>query len=190
MKRSYALIVPVLLLVACGDSGSSDSASGGSDAGGGPAGGAAGFGEADVVEAVATFRDAGFARITDMPTTTQHGLAPRAVVWVSNEAADAYRAIDPADLEATAPPFPVGTIVIKESRTEAGEPDGSSTVMAKLDAGFNSDAGDWWWGRFDTDGALADSGVLGFCIDCHQGNDFADTDYVGGVALDNRFAEP
>jgi hypothetical protein len=183
MKRTVSLVVVVswFLLPACADS---DGA--GSGAGGGEFGGAGAFGEADVIAAFGTFRETGFVQITEAPAQSQHQLAPRAVVWIDEQAADAYRAIDPTDAGATAGPFPVGTIVIKESRTEAGEPDGSATVMAKLDEGFNPGAGDWWWGRFGKDGALVESGVLDFCVDCHTNNGFTDTDFVGGVAPDDQ----
>jgi hypothetical protein len=177
MTTRFAL--STLLLFACGDSGDAGGAGGGT-------GGTDAFGEADVVLAFAEYREVGFVQITDAPTTSQHQLAPRAVVWIDENAAAAYRGIDPTDAMATAAPFPVGTIVIKESRSEAGEPDGSATVMAKLDPGFNTAAGDWWWGRFGKDGSLVESGVLGFCIDCHTGNGFADTDFVGGVEPDNQ----
>lgn len=144
------------------------------------------FGEDDVIEAVSTFQDSGFTRVTNMPATTQHAASPRVTVWVANEVLSAYLAIDPNDANATAEAFPVGTIIIKQGRDAAGEPDGQATVMAKFDAGFNPEAADWWWGRFDPTGALAESGVVGYCIACHEGNSLQKTDYLAGTPLDNR----
>ena len=169
----------------CGDStGSGGSGAGGTGGSGG--GDPPGLTEADVVQAFEGFTLSGFTRVTKDAVASQHAASERVIVWVNDEALEQYLAIDPADLEGTSDPFPLGTILIKQGTTEAGEPDGAATVMAKFDEGFNPEAADWWWGRFSTAGELADSGAVGFCISCHDGNGFARTDYVAGTPVDNR----
>lgn len=165
------LLSMVMLMLGCGD----DTAPG---SGGG--GGSAGFSEADVVGLVANFDQEGFEKISSEPLASQHA-APQAVVWVSSDSQAAYRAIDPGDTAATAPPFEVGTLIVKQHFDMQGVATGDLTVMAKMPAGFNADAADWWWGRF-SGGELAESGVLDYCVACHEGNGLARTDYVKGVA--------
>ncbi len=154
--------------------------------GGSSAGGAAAFGESAVTAAVSHFTQKGFTRITKDPVASQHALAPKVVVWVNDEAATAYRAINPGDAMAKAGPFPVGTIMVKQGIAADGNPDGSATVLAKFASGYAPDTGDWWWGRFDTTGALAEKGKIQYCIDCHVGNGLARTDYLRGTPATNQ----
>ncbi|MBL8739450.1 MAG: cytochrome P460 family protein, partial [Myxococcales bacterium] len=98
----------------------------------------------------------------------------------------AYKAIDPDSADATADPFPEGAMIVKQNLDAAGEPTGAATVMAKQAAGFNPDAGDWYWGRFEEDGSLAQGGVVDFCIDCHASNGLSATDWVNGVPPGNQ----
>lgn len=160
---------------------------GGSDTGAGGAGGSgAPTEEMSVVSAFGQFQKVGFTRITKDPVPSQHALSPKVVVWVNDAAAAAYRAIDPANLTATAGPFPVGTIIIKQGIGADGNPDGNATVAAKFKAGFNPTAADWWWGRFDPKGALAEKGPIQYCIDCHKGNGLDRTDWMKGTASTNQ----
>ena len=182
-KRFYLGLLGGALLVGCGDDAGSGGAGGGS---GGSGGQAASFTEAEVLEAYQSFETSGFTRVTKDAATSQHGASERVIVWVNDAALEQYLAIDPEDPEGTSEAFPVGTILIKQGATEAGEPDGAATVMAKFESGFNSEAGDWWWGRFTTAGELADSGVVGFCISCHEGNGLERTDYLAGTPTANR----
>ena len=175
-----------MLLVACGDDTGSGGAGGGSGGSGGAGGEVPGFTEAEVVTAFESFTASGFTRVTMDAAMSQHAASDLVIVWVNDEALDQYLAIDPADTEATSDPFPVGTILVKQGANADGEPDGAATVMAKFDEGFNAEAGDWWWGRFSTAGELAESGAVGFCISCHDGNGFARNDYVAGTPIENR----
>lgn len=49
------------------------------------------------------------------------------------------------------------------------------TVMYKVE-GYNPEAGDWFWAKYDPKGKLVDSGKLKGCIDCHASN--VANDYV------------
>jgi len=169
------------LLAGCGDSGGAG--------GGGEGGGAGGTGETPesvVIDRFATFRDADFTRVSQEGATSQHGNAELVHIWVSDDAVAAYKAIDPDDPAATAEPFPEGTMIVKQHLDAAGEPTGSATVMSKQSAGFNPDAGDWFWARFDDGGAFAQGGVVSFCIDCHASNGLQATDWLNGVPADNQ----
>lgn len=182
--RAFEVILGVCVAAAAagcgGDDGGGDAASSGGGAG------TAGFGEDDVVAAFSTFTDVGFTRISEEPTATQHGLTPKVVIWVANSAVDPYKDIDPDDETDMAEPFPVGTIIVKQNVDDQGAADGAATVLAKFDAGFNAAAADWWWGRFDDAGALVESGAIGYCISCHEGNGLQRTDYLQGVRKSNQ----
>lgn len=150
-------------------------------------GGTTAFGEADIVAAYGSFTTTGFTQISTTGVASQHQLADLVIVWAANGAvATDYAAIDPDDADATAGPFPEGSIIIKQHLDAAGVADGSALVMGKMAAGFNPDANDWWWGRFTETGSLADKGVVGYCIDCHRANGFDTTDYLGGVETGNK----
>ncbi len=75
-------------------------------------------------------------------------------------------------------PFPVGTIIVKESYPEA---DGSKgelanlTVMVKREAGYDSSNGDWEWAMLGPDMGIRTQGRLASCYQCHAVA--ADTDY-------------
>ena len=69
--------------------------------------------------------------------------------------------------------MPAGAIVVKENYM----PDkklAAITVMYKV-AGFNPEAGDWFWVKYKPDGTIEKEGKVGGCIGCHgsrKGNDF------------------
>jgi hypothetical protein len=69
--------------------------------------------------------------------------------------------------------MPAGAIVVKENYM----PDkklAAITVMYKV-AGFNPEAGDWFWVKYAPDGTIEKEGKVGGCIGCHgnkKGNDF------------------
>lgn len=69
--------------------------------------------------------------------------------------------------------MPAGAIVVKENY----KPDkalAAITVMYKV-AGFNPEAGDWFWAKYAPDGKIQKEGTVGGCIGCHgkvKGNDF------------------
>lgn len=69
--------------------------------------------------------------------------------------------------------MPVGAVVVKENYTVKRTLD-TITVMYKS-AGYNSEAGDWYWLKFSPDGAIAKEGKVQSCIACHamvKGNDW------------------
>ena len=69
--------------------------------------------------------------------------------------------------------MPAGAIVVKENYM----PDkklAAITVMYKV-AGFNPEAGDWFWAKYAPDGKIEAEGKAAMCIGCHgqkKGNDF------------------
>lgn len=69
--------------------------------------------------------------------------------------------------------MPAGAIVVKENY----KPDkklAATTVMYKV-AGFNPEAGNWFWVKYASDGTIQKEGKVGGCIGCHgraKGNDF------------------
>lgn len=184
IERSVGWLWATIAVIAASGCGDSEGAggSGGSDG----AGGTAPTPEEVVIERFGAFEKAGFTRISMTGATSQHGNAELVHIWVNDEAVAAYKAIDPDDAEATAAPFPEGTMLVKQNLDAGGEPTGAATVLAKQATGFNPDAGDWYWGRFDEDGALAQGGVVAFCIDCHASNGLEATDWLNGVPAANQ----
>lgn len=105
-------------------------------------------------------------------------------------------------VEAKLGAFPVGSILVKENHItghqsgEAGAEaaqDGSNravedfvpnleaiTVMVKI-AGYNPEAGNWFWAKYQPDGSLDAVGKPEGCIGCH--GQVADNDYVFDASL-------
>ncbi len=88
-------------------------------------------------------------------------------------------------MTATAADFPAGTIVIKDMLDTMGNRAGL-TIMAKGVEGGVVETNGWWWGAYGADSSFSSGGNIGFCITCHRGNDLERTDWVAGVAMDNR----
>lgn len=62
---------------------------------------------------------------------------------------------------------PMGSIIVKESYSTADQATPNNTTVMKRIDGYDPDNGDWFWARFDADGALTHSGKVGLCPDCH-----------------------
>ncbi len=96
--------------------------------------------------------------------------------------------------------FPAGSIMVKENHVSGhnvgegqqsteGQQSGENeravqnfepnleavTVMVKIE-GYNPEAGDWFWAKYQPDGTIDEAGKLEGCIGCHS--QVADNDYV------------
>ncbi len=60
-----------------------------------------------------------------------------------------------------------GAMVIKENYTPDREL-AAVTVMYKVD-GYNPEAGDWFWAKYQPDGSVDAAGKVEGCIQCHGG---------------------
>lgn len=78
-----------------------------------------------------------------------------------------------ADVDAGASTFSEGALWIKEGYQQADGVSKGLAVMRKV-PGFNEDGGDWFWGRYDEDGAEIESGLISGCVGCHASG----TDHV------------
>ena len=78
-----------------------------------------------------------------------------------------------------------GSIIVKDNLTATRELD-SVTVMAKVE-GYNPEAGDWFWAKYEPDGTVQVEGKPGGCIRCHEG--VAENDYVIVRRLDAPLKE-
>lgn len=70
-----------------------------------------------------------------------------------------------------------GSIIVKENYTSSKKLD-ALTVMYKIQ-GYNPEAGDWFWAKYDPYGRVLASGKVQACIGCHganKGNDFIMTE--------------
>ncbi|TAL24954.1 MAG: hypothetical protein EPN94_06195 [Nitrospirae bacterium] len=66
-----------------------------------------------------------------------------------------------------------GSIIVKENI--ADKKSVTLTVMYKI-KGYNPDAGDWFWAKYNPDGKVEASGKVKGCIDCHS--KMKDNDYI------------
>lgn len=70
--------------------------------------------------------------------------------------------------------FTQGNIIVKENY----KPDktlAAITIMYKA-KGYNPEAGDWFWAKYNPDGTVDKEGKVGGCIKCHSAK--ADNDWV------------
>lgn len=89
------------------------------------------------------------------PGQSPHGRFHR--IYISQPLADA--------LPVAANVAPPGSIIIKENYDPDRKVSGY-TIMAKV-AGYNPDAGDWFWAAYGPDGAVMAEGKPEMCIGCH-----------------------
>ncbi len=184
-SRRWGFVIVAVLASACGSSPTGDDGGANATHDGG---GGGGIPQDQIVARIAAFDTSGdFTQVNATPFVSQHASAAAVNVWASSEALDTYTGIDPTDTSATVDSFPAGSILIKEMLDASGTRTGL-TAMAKGGEGGSPDAGNWWWGRLDASGALVQGGTISFCIDCHgnASNMLQRTDWVNGVALDNR----
>jgi hypothetical protein len=73
--------------------------------------------------------------------------------------------VNPVGLTAKKPPYPYGTIVVKDNYNQAKKL-AAVTVMYKV-KGFNPGAGDWFWAVYTPAGKVKAAGKIGSCIKCH-----------------------
>jgi hypothetical protein len=77
-------------------------------------------------------------------------------------------------LEAKKAPLPDGSIIVKEGMGDDHKVN-VVVVMYKV-KGFNPEAGDWFWAKYDPDGKVGAGGKIQACISCHGGK--TQNDYV------------
>lgn len=129
----------------------------------------------EVVAEARAFED-NLTRFSDMAEQSEtHADAASVFVWGTPSVAELYRSIDPDD-PTQAVEFPVGTMFVKEHFDEAGDQNGL-TVMLKGPAGYDPEAGDWFWARVRGD-ETTHAGRVEWCSDCH--NAAHNSDFVVG----------
>lgn len=98
------------------------------------------------------------------------GMVPSKAVHGSNVQVFAN---EPA-LGAKKTPLPAGSIIVKEGMDDTHKVN-QIVVMYKV-KGFNPEAGDWFWAKYDSSGKVGAAGKVGGCISCHERR--ASNDYV------------
>ncbi len=104
-----------------------------------------------------------------------HADAASVFVWGSNDAAEAYRGIDPDDPTQSVM-FPEGTTFVKEHFDDAGDRVGL-TIMYKGPSGYDPEARDWFWARVRGT-ETTHAGRVQWCSNCH--NAAYNSDFVVG----------
>ena len=82
-------------------------------------------------------------------------------IYLNEEAKDAYVEVKTD--------FPVGSQVFKPLYSDAkGERFARLVIMVKMQKGYDSEHGDWWYGVYDESGTkMAYEGRIPECISCH-----------------------
>ncbi|MEN8147155.1 MAG: cytochrome P460 family protein [Campylobacterota bacterium] len=82
-------------------------------------------------------------------------------ILLNERAVDAYVEIKPV--------FPVGSEVFKPLYRDAeGKEFARLVIMVKMEEGYDSENGDWWYGVYDESGTqMAYEGRIPECISCH-----------------------
>ena len=91
-------------------------------------------------------------------------------ILLNESAVDAYVEMKPV--------FPVGSEVFKPLYRDAqGKEFARLVIMVKMEEGYDSENGDWWYGVYDESGTqMAYEGRIPECISCHAMA--KDTDYL------------
>ena len=63
--------------------------------------------------------------------------------------------------------MPYGAIIVKENYGKDKKTLMAITPMYKL-KGYNPEAGDWFWVKYDSSGKVLKAGKVKGCIDCHR----------------------
>ena len=74
--------------------------------------------------------------------------------------------VNATGLKAKKPPYPDGTIIVKDNFTTAKKLV-AVTVMYKI-KGYDPKAGDWYWVVYKPGGAVGKAGKVKGCIRCHS----------------------
>ena len=77
-------------------------------------------------------------------------------------------------LEAKKAPLPEGSIIVKEGMGDDHKV--NVVVVIYKVKGYNPQAGDWFWAKYEPSGKVGASGKVQGCISCHGGK--ASNDYV------------
>jgi len=70
--------------------------------------------------------------------------------------------------------MPHGSMIVKENYSQEKKL-AAITVMYKID-GYNPDAGNWFWAKYEPDGKPLASGKVPECINCHKSR--MENDYI------------
>ncbi len=85
--------------------------------------------------------------------------------------------------------FPVGSIVVKPIYPDPERSETSKlTIMIKMEKGYDTDNGDWWYGVYDETGMEGwHQGKIKSCIKCHAYG--KETDYMFSESVMERINE-
>lgn len=70
-------------------------------------------------------------------------------------------------------PMPDGAIIVKENYGEDKKTLMAITPMYKV-KGYNPEAGDWFWAKYEPSGKVLKEGKVKGCIDCHRAQEEKD----------------
>jgi hypothetical protein len=136
----------------------------------------------------AGYKASGFTQINATPYISSLD-ATHIRMFVSNDAVDAYKAVNPDNAATSGPAFPIGGIIVREASDANGNLM-AITTMVKREAGYFPEVGDFFFGVLDPKGQpVSEAGVLEWgkvqmCAGCHEPRQAAG--FLFGVAPANR----
>ena len=122
----------------------------------------------EVLDELQHYQESGFVLMNEEPFESKAIEGAWITIWVSKDAADAYREIN-IDDRGSGAQLPVGSIIVREVSDQTGNVD-KLTVIARAEDGANPSAGNLWFATVTPGGELEDethSGFLPSCIGCH-----------------------
>jgi hypothetical protein len=135
------------------------------------------------------FLGPGFVRVSAKPFASDLEAGRFVEMYVSTDAAAAYKAVTP-DHDGKGPDFPVGGMVVRTSSDAAGTLQ-ALTFMVKHEPGYFDEVGDFAFGVTTPDGTPVNAddgtpiwGKVADCAQCHETR--ASSGFLFGVATAHR----
>lgn len=136
------------------------------------------------------FEGAGFVRVNHAPFASDLEAGRVVTMFVSADAAAAYKAVTPDTDGTTGPAFPVGGMIVRTSSDSAGKLL-ELTFMVKHEPGYFPEVGDFAFGVTDAEGTPQNDdggaplwGKVADCATCHETR--AASGFLFGVGAAHR----
>jgi hypothetical protein len=152
-------------------------------------------GDLTVLPGISEYKSSGeYVRVSRGAYDSDLGSDIRIDVWVSANAADAYRQISP-EVHGSGATLPYGTVIVREVHDKKSGELQKLTLMYKRTSGVAPEVGDWEYAVTDgagiplvNDDGSEKSGLMPECRSCHEKRGAVD-DFLFGVPRAARAAD-